>query len=416
MISNTSVQHTAANPAVAAAIATPFESNADSTDISTVINDFIHEQDKLSGSGDGINTQPDAVANAAPPDSDNTTVPDSVAPSPADDTPASGTENLPAVYVPDFKLSATFAEATTVSEIQACAAQACVGKTPTELAKLAAKAWSQAGGKIRTLTEAANRNRLIAGTLLNTIKQMLEHGQFEEYCAPLLEKLGCRKTTRWKLMTYAAIPNIDRYLSVSFEKVFAVYRRFGGHFPDSNDPLAEIMKTVGVTSLDDIDMLSCDIDTKIKALRVHTDYAKAGMTLEEAERLVRAGHADDVKKLHRSLKEHTQHAGNIHDAVSRVLAMQVPTTTGTASKKPVRKKNTFPAKLSRFLDDLEEENDRDTPTLVDRKSERELRDGVILFLKRRGHGDDALTVVTAGAQDNAPQHGQASVATDATAG
>ena len=300
----------------------------------------------------------------------------------------------PATSPEPVTIDVAFSGATTAAEIRTKAQTLCAGKPAEELAGIASDAWNVCGTTSRSLTEQANRNRLIVGSVLLCIKDQCQHGEFEKTIAPVLEKLGCSRGTIWKLMRYASIFCVDKYIAYGYEKVLQAYKLAQNRFPDSADPIADLLQMVGVQDLDDVDVFGKDLQAKLKAVELVAECAQTDLTLDDALRLVRAGHGDKVAALKDTLTNNMAAGKSAIDVVNGILGHDIPLKKQAKPKKP-KSAAGFIGSLKTFLKALSDENQKPQPTVIDQQTASELKQGIDIFLSRQQTSSASAATTTA---------------------
>lgn len=278
-------------------------------------------------------------------------------------------------------IDVAFSGATTAAEIRTKAEGLCSGKSAEELASIASEAWNVCGTSTRTLTEQANWNRLIIGSVLLCIKEQCQHGEFEQAIAQVLEKLGCSRGTISKLMRYAKVLCVDNYTAYSFEKVLQAHKLAKERFPKSSDPIADLLQMVGVQNLDDVDVFGKDLQDKLKAVELVAECGQTGLTLDDALRLAKTGYADDSKALKDTLTNNIAAGKSAHEVVDGILGDDIPLKKQTKPKK-AKSAAGFEGCLKTFLKALGDENKQTQPTLIDPQTASEFKQGIETLFAR----------------------------------
>ena len=291
------------------------------------------------------------------------------------------TPEQPATSPEPVTIDVAFSGATTAAEIRTKAQTLCAGKAADELAVIASKAWDFCGTTSRSLTEQANRHRLIIGSVILCIKELCQHGEFEQAILPVLEKLGCSRGTIWKLMRYASISSVDRYIASGYEKVLQAYKLAQNRFPDSADPIADLLVMVGVRDLDDVDVFGKDLQAKLKAVELVVECGQTGLTHEDAFRLARAGYGDDSKALKDTLTSNMAAGKTATEVVNGILAKNVPLGKQAKPKK-AKSAAGFAGSLKTFMKALGDENKQQQPTLIDPQTASEFKQGIETLFAR----------------------------------
>ena len=287
----------------------------------------------------------------------------------------------PATSPEPVTIDVAFSGATTAAEIRTKAQTLCAGKSAEELAGIASDAWNFCGTTSRSLTEQANRHRLIIGSVLICIKELCQHGEFEKAVSPVLEKLGCSRGTIWKLMRYASIFCVDRYITYGYEKVLQAYKLAQNRFPDSADPIADLLQMVGVHDLDDVDVFGNELPNKLRAVELVAECGQTGLTLDDAFRLVRAGNGDDCKALKDTLTSNMAAGKTAAEVVGDILAKNVPLGKQAKPKK-AKSAAGFAGSLKTFMKALGDENKQQQPTLIDPQTASEFKQGIETLFAR----------------------------------